>query len=290
MTIPQYPGLAAVLDRYDALILDVWGVVHNGVEPFPGVAECLDAFAAAGKAVCLLTNAPRRPAGVERRIQEMGLGPERYQHVMTSGQATYEALRDRDTDWVARLGRRFVFIGPDRDHDVYDGLDYTRVDRPEDANFIINCGTLQYGHTIDDYAPLLQRCLNAGLPMICANPDMVVVMGESMEICAGTLAAWYADHGGEVLLFGKPYPPVYERCFHLLGIKDRSRVLAVGDGLRTDIAGANAVGIDSALVIGGIHMEEVGAQWGELGDPAKLDTLIASIGPKPTFAIPSLRI
>jgi HAD superfamily hydrolase (TIGR01459 family) len=291
MSIPQFPGLGPVLDRYDALILDLWGVVHNGVEPYPGVPECLDALAAAGKKVCLLTNAPRRPAGVERRLKEMGLGPERYQHVMTSGEATFEALQDRDMEWVARLGRRFVFMGPERDHDVYEGLDYTRVEEPENADFIINCGIVDYGMTVEDYAPLLGRCLAAGLPMICANPDIIVVVGDRMEICAGTLAAYYADQGGEVLLFGKPYPPVYERCFHLLGIgADRSRVLAVGDGLRTDIAGANAVGIDSALVIGGIHMEEVAAAWGGLADPAKLDRLVAEIGPKPTFAIPSLRL
>lgn len=290
MTIPQYLGLASVIDRYDALILDLWGVVHNGVEPYPGVPECLDALAAAGKQVCLLTNAPRRPTGVERRLCEMGIGPERFQHVMTSGEATHEALRDRDMQWVARLGRRFFFIGPERDYDIYEGLDYTLVDEPEHADFIINCGIVDYSQTIADFEPLLSRCLAAKLPMICANPDMVVVVGDRMVICAGTLAAFYADHGGDVLLFGKPYPPVYERCFHLLGVKDRSRVLAVGDGLKTDIAGANAVGIDSALIIGGIHGEELGAPWGTAADSDKLSRLVATTGPRPTFALPCLRL
>lgn len=289
MLIPQHSGLGAVIDRYDALILDLWGVVHNGIAPFPGVPECLDALAAAGKRVCLLTNAPRRRAAVEESLIGMGLGPERYQHVMTSGEATYESLRDRDSQWLGRLGRRFYFIGPERDRDVYEGLDYLRVDEPEEADFIINCGLVDYSETLAGYEPILARGLARELPMICANPDMVVVVGTEMVVCAGTLAAYYADHGGDVMLFGKPHPPVYDRCFHLLGVTDRSRVLAVGDGLRTDIAGANAVGIDSALVVGGIHAEELGALWGQAADPGKLAGLSALIGPKPTFAIPSLR-
>lgn len=290
MTIPQFPGLSAVIDRYDALILDLWGVVHNGIEPYPGVPECLDALARAGRKVCLLTNAPRRPAGVERRLVEMGIDERLYQHVMTSGEATHEALRERDHPWVAKLGYRFFFMGPERDHDTYLGLDdYTRVETPEEADFVICCGILDYEETLEDQKPILSRCLARGLPLLCANPDLVALVGETLVMCAGTMAGWYAEQGGDTLLLGKPYPAIYERCLHLLGIDDKRRVLGVGDGIRTDIKGAFDFGIDCAFVVGGIHAAEVGAKaWGDAADPEMLERFATSFGVRPTMAIPRL--
>lgn len=290
MTIPQFPGLGAVIERYDALILDLWGVVHNGIEPYPDVPECLEALGRAGKRICLLTNAPRRPAGVERRLVEMGIDERRYQHVMTSGEATHEALRERDHPWIAKLGPRFYFMGPERDHDTYLGLDaYTRVGTPDEADFILCCGIIDYAETLEDQKPALSRGLARGLPLLCANPDLVALVGENLVMCAGTMAQWYADQGGDTLLFGKPHSAIYERCLRLLGISDKSRVLGVGDGIRTDIKGAVDFGIDSAFVVGGIHAEEVGSPaWGEPADPDKLEAFARSFGVRPTMAIPRL--
>jgi HAD superfamily hydrolase (TIGR01459 family) len=288
-SIEQRSGLSSVIDRYDGLILDLWGVIHDGNAPYPGVPDCLERLAAAGKTICLLSNAPRRTAGVIARLEEMGIGRGLYQHIMTSGEATYEALRDRADPWHAALGRRLFHIGPQRDVDVYQGLDYTVVDSPEQADFVVNTGIDDFSETLADYVPVLQACAHHKLPMICANPDLVVMVGTEMALCAGALAVQYEEMGGDVHWHGKPHAPVYGRCLGLMGIADKRRILAVGDSLRTDVAGANAAGIDVALVTGGIHREELGGAWGADADAVKLAAAVEASGHVPTFAIPSLR-
>ena len=136
--------------------------------------------------------------------------------------------------------------------------------------------------------PALEACIAHRLPMLCANPDLVVLVGERMVTCAGTLAARYEAMGGDVFYHGKPHAPVYDRCLTLMGIADKRRILAVGDSLRTDVAGANAAGIDCALVTGGIHREELGGAWGEPADPERLAAAIEATGHLPTWAIPHL--
>lgn len=287
--IVQLSGIASVIDRYDGVILDLWGVLHDGEQPYPGVPECLDRLRAAGKVICLLSNAPRRTGGVIAKLEGMGIGRERYHHVMTSGEAAYDALRDRDDPWHAALGRRLYHIGPDRDMDVYEGLDYTLAASPDEADFVVNTGIVDFGESLSVYEPALQACRRRNLPMVCANPDLIVMVGEQMVICAGTLAQRYEELGGDVFWHGKPHAPVYDRCLSLMGIKDKRRILAVGDSLRTDVAGANAAGIDVALVTFGIHREELGGAWGEAVDPATLAAAAAASGHQPTYGLPSLR-
>ncbi|WP_247887163.1 TIGR01459 family HAD-type hydrolase [Azospirillum sp. SYSU D00513] len=287
--VEQRPGIGPVIDRYDGLILDLWGVIHDGQAPYRGVLDCLERMAAAGKTVCLLSNAPRRTRGVIARLEELGVGRGLYRHIMTSGEASHDALRDRNDAWHAGLGRRLYHMGPERDADVYEGLDYTVVASPEEADFVLNTGIDDFSETLADYEPVLQACAARKLPMLCANPDLVVMIGTQMAICAGTLALRYEDLGCSVYWHGKPHAPVYDRCLALMGITDKRRILAVGDSLRTDVAGANAAGIDVALVTGGIHMEELGGAWGRDADPAKLNAAVQASGHTPTFAIPSLR-
>lgn len=287
--IAQLPGLAPVIDRYDGVILDLWGVIHDGEQPYPGVPETLDRLRAAGKTVCLLSNAPRRTDGVIRKLSGMGIGRDRYDHVMTSGEAAYQALRTRDDAWHAALGRRLIHIGPDRDVDVFEGLGYTVVATPEEADFVVNTGIVEYGETVAEYEDVLSACAARRLPMVCANPDLIVMVGPQMVICAGTLALRYEELGGDVRWHGKPHAPVYDRCLELMGIADKSRILAVGDSLRTDVAGANGAGIDVALVTFGIHQEELGGAWGEAVDPSRLAAAAAVSGHTPTYALPSLR-
>lgn len=286
--VPQIAGLSSIVSRYDGMILDLWGVIHDGERPYPGVVECLDRLTAAGKRLCLLSNAPRRTDGVIAKLEAMGIGRDRYHHVMTSGEATYTALRDRDDSWHAALGERLYHLGPDRDVDVYEGLPYAVSPAPEDADFVVNTGPLDFDDTTEDYEPILQACIARGLPMICANPDLVVMVGPRLVICAGTLAARYEALGGDVLYHGKPHAPVYARCLALMGIGNKRRILAVGDSLRTDVAGANAAGIDSALVTGGIHREELGGAWGAPADPDRLAAAIEASGHLPTWALPNL--
>ncbi len=284
-TIPILSGMAGLADRYDGFVLDLWGVLHDGGKPYPGAVECLDRLRAAGKRLCLLSNAPRRTASVVSKLEGMGIGRERYDHVMTSGEATHDALRDRPDAFHRDLGRRCFHIGPPRDDDVFEGLGLEMVGTPEEAEFVVNTGIDDFDETLEDYAPVLRRCAARGLPMVCANPDLVVYVGENLVICAGELARHYETLGGRVAWHGKPHAPVYRRCFDLLGLDPR-RVLAVGDSLRTDVAGANAAGIDAALVTGGIHREELGTAWGEACDPARLGELTRASGHVPQVALP----
>ncbi len=288
MPVRQISGLSAIIDRYDGVILDLWGVIHDGEKPYEGVADCLDRLREAGKAVCLLSNAPRRIGGVVAKLAGMGIGRERYHHVMTSGEAAHEALKRRDDPFHAALGRRLFHIGPERDRDVYESLDLTPVADPREADFALNTGIDDFDETLADYEPALEACAAARLPMICANPDLVVLVGAKMVICAGALAQRYEALGGVVAWHGKPHAPVYARCLDLMGVADPARILAVGDSLRTDVAGANAAGIDSALVTGGIHREELGGAWGDHPNPARLEAAVAASVQTPTYAIPRL--
>lgn len=286
--VPFLSGIAGLADAYDGYIVDLWGVVHNGERPYPGVVDALTRLRARGRRVCLLSNAPRRVASVTRRLAEIGVPPAAYDQALSSGELTYEALRDRPDPFHRALGRRFLHIGPPRDNDVYEGLDLIRVDRPADAEFVINTGVDDFDETVEDYSGVLQAAAVRDLPMICANPDLVVVAGQRLVICAGALAAHYQTLGGRVAYHGKPYERVYDRCVALLGAA-RARVLAIGDSFRTDIAGANAAGLDSLLVAGGIHADELGIGPDRLPDPDRLAAMIAASGQRPTAVIPELR-
>lgn len=289
LRIEHLSGIAPIVDRYDGVILDLWGVIHDGEKLYPGVPEALTNLRVAGKVICMLSNAPRRPAGVIEKLRGMGLERDAYDHILTSGEATHDALLHRDDDWHAALGTRLFHLGPERDRDVFEGLPLEIVSAPEEADFVLNTGIDDFSETLADYEPLLRRCADARLPMLCANPDLVVMVGPIMAICAGTLAARYQELGGDVRQHGKPLAPVYDRCLKLMGLSDKRRILAVGDSLRTDIAGANAAGIDCALAACGIHAEELVAPFGEIGDMSRLEAAVKAIGPRPTYVIPSLR-
>jgi HAD superfamily hydrolase (TIGR01459 family) len=251
-------GVAELARRYDGFIVDLWGVVHDGVAPLPGAIACLRALVATGKRIAFLSNAPRRAGDVVRRISGLGVPPDVYHAVMSSGEEAWQSLHRRDDPFYRALRRRCLHIGSERDLEIRDGLALDFVDRPESADFILNTGPAGWDDTIADYEPLLRCALTRRLPMVCANPDLVVMHGEKLALCAGALAQWYEAEGGLVRWHGKPHASVYTACFALLGITDRTRLLAVGDSLRTDLAGAAAAQIDSLLVAGGIHAEEFG--------------------------------
>ncbi|MDE8345765.1 MAG: TIGR01459 family HAD-type hydrolase [Acidocella sp.] len=246
-------GFAVLAHNYDGFIVDLWGVVHNGIAPYPGAVDCLTRLRAAGKPVVFLSNAPRRAASVGEALDAMGIGPALYAGIMSSGEAVHAALRDR-TDEFAGLGRRLYHLGPMRDRDVFAGLDLTEVERPADADFLLNTGPDDILGPQDPvvYVPVLTASRAAGLPMVCANPDLEVVRDGQRIICAGWLAEMYEDMGGEVILRGKPDPAIYAPTLGMLGLP-AANVLAVGDSLRTDIAGAKAAGIAALWVLSGIH-------------------------------------
>jgi HAD superfamily hydrolase (TIGR01459 family) len=251
-------SFASLAARYRGFIVDLWGVVHDGTAPYPGAVECLRRLRTAGKRVVLLSNAPRRAAVAAAGMAAMGIDADLYAGIVTSGEVTHALLRDRNVPDFAGLGHRLYHIGPERDRNVFAGLDYAEVKRPDAADFVLNTGP-DDTRTPTEVAPWFEElaaCRAAGLPMVCANPDLEVVRGGQRVICAGALAMHYAELGGRVLWIGKPDPAVYRPVFTLLDLP-AEEVLAVGDALRTDIAGAAAAGVDACWILGGIHGAEL---------------------------------
>ncbi len=255
----QLNGFGEIAASYDGFILDLWGVIHDGVTPYPGAIETLGRLRDMGKPAVLLSNAPRRGAMAQMALRSMGVDDELYTGIMTSGEATHRALAQRSNPWFAELGHRVFHLGPERDRNVIEGLDLVRVETPAEAEFVVNTGPddLAGPSEVEDHEAVLQACRSAGLPMICSNPDLEVIRGGVRVICAGALTLRYEAIGGVAYWLGKPDPAIYAPVLEMLDVP-QGRVLAVGDSLRTDIAGAAAAGIDSCWVLGGIHGEELG--------------------------------
>ncbi len=281
MSVHLIAGLRELAPRYDGFILDLWGVIHDGVAPIPGAIDCLRSLIDEGKRIALLSNAPRRADDVVRRITAVGVPSGLYHEVMSSGEEAWQCLNRRDDPFYAALGRRCLHIGSDRDLEIREGLDLEYVVAAKEAQFILNTGPAGWDDRIEDYEPLLREAIDRDLPMVCANPDLVVVRGRALHLCAGALAKWYEEAGGRVRWHGKPFRSVYDSCLRLLDIADRSRILAVGDSLRTDIAGAAGAGIDSLLIAGGIHAEEFGTTGERLPDLGRVEAALCESGYNP---------
>ena len=279
--LDRFAPLAA---EYDGFIVDLWGVVHDGIVPYDGAADCLRQLRAAGKRVVLLSNAPRRVRLVREGLRGMGLPDDSYEGILTSGEATRTALLERTDPWIASLGRHVLHLGPDKDRNLFEGLDLDIVEDPARADFLLNTGPNDDADDSgpDSYLPLLKDCAARGLPMLCANPDLEIVRGGRRIICAGLLARFYEQYGGAVRLLGKPHPEVYEIVCRMLDLP-RSRMLAVGDALATDIAGARAAGIESCWVLGGIHAEMIGDNM------ALAESEAAAAGLAPIATVPAFR-
>lgn len=263
--VPLIDGIGPLASGYRAAIIDVWGVIHDGVTLYPGVAQTLAALSDAGIPYAMLTNAPRRADAIGRAMERMGLAARLRPHVMSSGEATHLGLRDRQDPWYAGIGPRCLHIGPARDNGLFEGLAVERVAEIARADLIVNTGPWEDDETVADYEDRLAAGAARGLKMVCANPDLEVIRGGKRIICAGALAARYEALGGDVLYYGKPHPPIYRMCLSQLGDPPPDKVLAIGDSLRTDIAGATAMGMDSVLVIGGIHGEAFTAGGADRG-------------------------
>jgi HAD superfamily hydrolase (TIGR01459 family) len=199
MTVSPLPSLSAIANAYDGFLLDLWGVIHDGTRLYPGAKDALHALSAAGKKVVFISNAPRRVSRVITVLDQLGVGRALYAGAVSSGEAAYHALANGEV----RVGRRYLFIGPERDAGALDGLDYIRVEEVAQADFILNVG---FGGEQDEAAEvsgLLEQCRARGLPMLCLNPDMEVVKitGERYA-CAGVIAKQYEELGGAVRYFG----------------------------------------------------------------------------------------
>jgi HAD superfamily hydrolase (TIGR01459 family) len=275
-----------VAEHYDILLCDIWGVVHNGLEAFPEGCATLAEWRGTRGPVILISNSPRPSAGVIEQMDELGVPHGAWSAVVTSGDVTRVLLAER------RPAKVFV-IGPTRDEPLYDGLDLAFA--PLDEAGFISCTGLvdDETETPEDYRAMLTRAAARDLEMICANPDVVVQRGDRMIPCGGALARLYDELGGRTVMAGKPHAPIYERCLavanELTGhAVDRGRVLAIGDGVATDIAGANAQGLDVLFIGGGIHGSAAVSHDGRLDEGATLAALAAS-GVTARYAMAALR-
>jgi HAD superfamily hydrolase (TIGR01459 family) len=276
-------GVREIAPRYDGFVLDLWGVLYDGAAPTPHAIPTLTELRRAGKRVVILSNAPRRAHLVEQRMNAIGIPPGLYDHVHSSGEETWQHLKRRDDPFYAALGPACFHIGPQRDDNMIEGVGLRRVAAVEAADFILNTGPAG-GERIEDFDDMLERARRRDLKMVCANPDLVVAYGDVLHLCAGAVAQRYEELGGTVRWHGKPLPEIYDTVFRLLGIPDRTRIVAIGDSLRTDIAGANAAGIDSVFVATGIHAEELSAI-----DPDRLAAAFGRHGETPTAVIDYFR-
>jgi HAD superfamily hydrolase (TIGR01459 family) len=283
MTTPIIQSLAEIADGYDALFCDLWGCYHNGVQPYPAAIAALRAFRARGGAVIMMTNAPRANDYVARHLASIGAPDDSFDAIVSSGDASLNELAE------GRFGARTFYVGPDRDLGFARSLPIPLA--PVEQADSIFCVGLRDDATEhpDDYAAEIAEWKARGLPMLCANPDVVVDRGHERLWCAGALAEAYAAAGGTVAYSGKPHPPIYRLGRSVLDRLGRpgARVLAVGDGLATDVAGGVAEGIDTVFVTGGLFAEAAGDDP-ENPDPARLAAVLEG-QPRPTFAIGRLR-
>ena len=285
MTVPVLPGLASLAGRYQAFVLDLWGVVHDGGTPYPGAIDCLEELKRAGRRVALLSNAPRRSSVVVDAMTAMGIDRDFYGVVLTSGEVVHEELKSHRDPWFAALGRLCYHLGPDRDRSVAEGTGIAIVPSPAGAEFVLNTGPVTFEDTLEDYRDVLAEAAGRELPMICANPDLEVIREGRRVICAGLIARAYEEIGGEVVYRGKPYADVFLRVMAMLGIRDLGSAVSVGDSLRTDLAGARAAGIDSIFVAGGIHAAELGIEEGTAPDAEAVSALCERAGESPVAAV-----
>ena len=272
-------GVEPLTDAFDGFVIDVWGVLHDGLRIYPGVCEALDRLAGLGKGVVFLTNAPRRSREVARMLARLEL-PERHRrNIVSSGESVHAALAGRADPFHAGLGRRCLVLGDTIGNDILTGLDFARAETFEDADFILNIGPWRADAGLAEYEDDLSLGARLGLPMICANPDLSVMQGGREMLCAGALAARYEALGGAVAYHGKPHPAIYDICLARLG-RPRDRVMAIGDSLGTDIKGAEAARIASALALGGLHAGEAAC--------GALAALYERHGAVPGYTLPGL--
>jgi len=284
MSMRHLDGFAPLANEYDGFIVDLWGVVHDGRRPYPGAIETLTRLRDAKRRVVLLSNAPRRARSAQETLRRLGIEDALYDGILTSGEATRTALIARSDPFFATLGHRVFHLGPEKDANLFEDTGLERLDAPDGADFVLNSGPDEQQGEADaePYLPVLRRCAERGLKMICANPDLEVVRDGKRIICAGLLARFYEQMGGVVHHVGKPHAAIYPPVLDMLGVP-ATRVLAVGDALATDIAGARNAGIASCWVLGGIHGEFIGS------DHLLAETEAAAAGLAPVATVPSFR-
>ena len=280
-------GIRSLVDSYDTYVVDLWGTLHDGFTAYPGAIDALKRLKDAGKRIALLSNVPRQLDKATDILEKVGITRDLYDVMMTSGESVFRALRDRADPWHAKLRGACWHLGPERDRHIFRGLDLELLAEPEGAGFCVATGAAMNEERVEDYKDVLDRGLALNLPMVCANPDIIVPVGNTFGICAGAFAEYYEAGGGDVFWHGKPYAPIYKTLFAELGgdAIDPQRTLGLGDGLNTDVAGAAAAGIKSALLTGGVHKPELKINWRGKPSGKALSLLIENAQAKPDHVL-----
>lgn len=277
-------SIDAIADRYDLFLCDVWGVVHNGRNVYAEAAAALQRLRAAGKTVILITNVPKPRGPIPKQLDRIGCPRDAWDVIVTSGDAIRAALSERAPGPMYK-------IGPDYDYSLWEGLDLALAPLNQ-AGFVAISGLNDDNDTPEMYADVIREAKARNLDMLCANPDIIVQFGDRMIWCAGAVARDYAAIGGNVIMAGKPYAPIYDLAFReaaeiMNRNVDRTRVLAIGDGVGTDVKGASAQGIDCVFIGSGTHGENL-LTAGML-DPAKVSAVLQADGVTARYAMRALR-
>lgn len=284
-SITPLTSLTPLIEHYDAFIVDLWGVIHDGRERYPGVLEALSYLRSNNKKIIFLSNAPRRSSKAKKVLNQLGITENLYDKIITSGEVVFDIMMSN----TLNLGKSFVIIGPDKDDDLLDdALHLNHVNDLTCANFIVATGFDHDDSVIDDIMPQLNEAIKHKLPMICANPDIEVVRQDGTRaLCAGVIAQTYEKMGGHVICYGKPHQDVYHHCFNYFADIPLSRIAAIGDNLDTDIQGATQQKIDSYLIAGGILADIFNIQHGQLPNTLELEKYCSQKGIFPTGVLPA---
>ena len=277
-------GLAADFDGY---IVDQWGVLHDGTQPYPGALDCLERLRAAGKCIVVLTNSGRPEAANVRLMEKMGFPARLFDRFVCAGEDARNAIATRATPFHAQLGRRCHAFTRDGDRSLLEHLDVEFVPRVEDADFLVAIGIDSPARSLADYEAELAAGVARGLPMVCANPDIVRFSPGGLVAATGVLARRYEELGGAVFYHGKPYPAIYASCLTALADCAPGRVIAIGDSVEHDVLGAARAGLASALVVGGVHATELGAAWGSLPTPEAWRAFVRTARALPAYLVPN---
>ena len=243
----QIKNLSEIQSEYECFFIDLWGVIHNGVNLFENVLDTLKFLKNEKKSIFFLTNAPRRSSVIKQQLFKFGLSNKLYDDVVSSGEITWQKLKGKKK-------LRCYLIGPPRDFHLIEGLDVDVVKNPKLVDLIINTGPWGDKDSLENYKPILEELVNYNPLMICSNPDKTVIRGNRFMICAGLLAEYYQKIGGKVEYYGKPYSEIYDYTYSIMK-KRNEKILVIGDSLDNDIKGANLQNLDSLLITSGIHRE-----------------------------------
>ena len=266
MTFKMIQGISDIWKDYDGYFVDLWGVIHDGSVLYPGVLACLQELQNLNKKVIFLSNAPRKSRFVSQRLEQLGISPNLYQGIVTSGDAAFDALKEQH---LPNFGNKVFHVGPEKDRHMLEVEGLKEVEDFSKADFLLVTDTYEWRETLENYRPLLEKSLEKKIPLVCVNPDLIVHIEDEKMICGGTLADWYKDQGGHVVYHGKPHEDVYDRALEMVKGIDARRIVCIGDSLRTDVSGALNKDLSVVLISGGIHRDDY--RWDKAGMPLKED-------------------